>query len=33
VRSGLAAGDRIVVKGAGFLGDRDLVKVIAGSGT
>jgi RND family efflux transporter MFP subunit len=33
VRSGLAAGERIVVKGAGFLGDRDLVKVVAGSGT
>lgn len=32
VRSGLSPGERIVVKGAGFLGDRDLVKVVAGSG-
>ncbi len=33
VRSGLTPGERIVVKGAGFLGDRDLVKVVAGAGT
>ncbi len=31
LRSGLAAGDRVVVKGAGFLGDGDLVKVVQGS--
>lgn len=31
VRSGLKPGERVVVRGAGFLGDRDLVKVVAGS--
>ena len=31
LRSGLAAGDRVVAKGAGFLGDGDLVKVVQGS--
>jgi flagellar biosynthesis regulator FlbT len=30
VRSGLKPGERVVVRGAGFLGDRDLVKVVAG---
>ncbi|MCU0760540.1 MAG: efflux RND transporter periplasmic adaptor subunit [Steroidobacteraceae bacterium] len=30
VRSGLAATDQVVVRGAGFLGDGDLVKVVAG---
>jgi RND family efflux transporter MFP subunit len=33
VRSGLSPGERIVVKGAGFLGDRDLVRVVAGPGS
>jgi RND family efflux transporter MFP subunit len=31
IRSGLAAGDRVVVRGAGFLGDGDLVKVVTGA--
>lgn len=31
VRSGIKPGERVVVRGAGFLGDRDLVKVVAGS--
>jgi hypothetical protein len=31
LRSGLQAGERVAVKGAGFLGDGDLVRV-AGSG-
>jgi RND family efflux transporter MFP subunit len=30
VRSGLAPTDQVVVRGAGFLGDGDLVKVVAG---
>jgi RND family efflux transporter MFP subunit len=30
LRSGLAAGDRVVARGAGFLGDGDLVKVVQG---
>lgn len=33
VRSGLATGERVVVKGAGFLGDRDLVRVATGTGS
>jgi multidrug efflux pump subunit AcrA (membrane-fusion protein) len=28
VRSGLQPGDRVVVRGAGFLGDGDIVKVV-----
>jgi RND family efflux transporter MFP subunit len=31
IRRGLAAGDRVVVRGAGFLGDGDLVKVVTGA--
>jgi RND family efflux transporter MFP subunit len=31
VRSGLSEGERIVVRGAGFLGDGDIVKVVAAS--
>jgi RND family efflux transporter MFP subunit len=31
IRSGVAADESVVVRGAGFLGDGDLVKVVAGS--
>jgi RND family efflux transporter MFP subunit len=33
VRSGLAAGDRIAVRGAGFLSDGDVVRVVTGKAT
>src|SRR5690606_36109089 len=32
VRDGLAQGDRVVARGAGFLGDGDLVRVVEGEG-
>jgi multidrug efflux pump subunit AcrA (membrane-fusion protein) len=33
IRSGVTAADRVVVRGAGFLGDGDVVAVTEGQGT